>query len=81
MQWERRAIANYNSLTNLGTRVKKNGEDVGGTNGQSISGGNYVMQKKALREAQNEMKKIRTKAIRQGINIQQSRYETIEVTY
>lgn len=81
MQWERRAIANYNSLTNLGARIKKNGEDIGGTNGQSTSGGNYVMQKKALREAQNEMKKIRNKAIRQGINIPQSRYETIAVTY
>lgn len=81
VQWERRAIANYNSLTNLGTRVTKNGEDVGGTNGKSTSGGNYVMQKKALRQAQNEMKKIRTKAIQQGIRIQQSKYETIEVAY
>lgn len=81
MQWERRAIANYNSLTNLGTRIKKDGKDVSGTNGQSLNGGNYVMQQKALRQAQSEMQRIRNKAIRQGINIQQSRYETIKVTY
>ena len=81
MQWERRAIANYNSLTNLGTRVKKDGKDVSGTNGQSLNGGNYVMQQKALRQAQSEMQRIRNNAIRQGINIQQSRYETIKVTY
>lgn len=80
-QWERRAIANYNSLTNLGSRVKKNGKDAGGTSGGSINGGNYVAQKKALRKAQNEMQRIRFKAKQQGISIQQSRYETIKVTY
>lgn len=81
MQWERRAIANYNSLTNTGLRVKKGGKDVGGTNGESLNSGNYVLQQKALREAQNEMRKIRAKASKQGINIQQSRYETIKVSY
>ena len=80
-QWERRAIANYNSLTNTGSRVKKNGNDVKGTNGQSLNSGNYVMQKKALRQAQDEMRKIRSKASKQGISIPQSRYETVTVSY
>ena len=68
-QWERRAIANYNSLTNTGSRVKKNGNDVKGTNGQSLNSG------------KDEMRKIRSKASKQGISIPQSRYETVTVSY
>lgn len=80
-QWERRAIANYNSLTNLGARVKKNGKDSEGSTGQSISSSNYTGQKKALREAQSEMKMIRQKASKQGIIIKKSDYEDVVVNY
>lgn len=79
--WEQRAIANYNSLTNLGVRVKRNGKDVGGLNGQSINGGNYTIQKQQLREAQREMKNIRNKARNRGITIQKSKYEDVVVGY
>lgn len=80
-QWERRAIANYNSLTNLGIQVKKNGKDDKGSTGQRISSSNYTGQKRALREAQSEMKMIRQKASKQGIIIKKSEYEDVVVNY
>lgn len=81
--WERRAKANYESLTRTGTQIKKkkNNEDVKGTNGQSLNGGNYTIQKQQLREAQKEMRSIREKARKQGITIPQSNYETVTVSY
>ena len=80
-QWESRAKSNYESLTNLGGKVKKDGKDVGGSTGQGMSPSNYTIQKQALREAQNEMKKIRQKASKRGIKIQKSEYEDVNVKY
>lgn len=80
-QWENRAKANYESLTNLGARVKKDGKDVGGSTGQSMSSSNYTQQKKALREAQKEMKSIRQKASKKGIKIAKSEYEDVVVKF
>lgn len=80
-QWENRAKANYNSLTNLGSTYKKNGKDVSGTTGQGMSSSNYTQMKKSLREAQQEMKKIRQKASKSGINIPKSQYEDVSVSY
>lgn len=80
-QWESRAKANYNSLTNLGAQVKKNGKDVGGSTGQSMSSSNYTQQKKVLREAQKEMKNIRQKASKKGIKIAKSEYEDVVVKF
>lgn len=79
--WEKRAETNYNSLINLGIRVKRNGKDVGGTSGESINGGNYTIQKQKLREAQREMKNIRDKAKKRGITIPKSSYEDVIVKY
>lgn len=79
--WERRAKQNYESLTNLGSKVKKNGKDVGGNSGQGASPANYTLQKKTLREAQKEMKRIREKASKEGINISKSEYEDVTVSY
>lgn len=79
--WERIAKSNYETLTNLGYRYQKdNGERTGGTM-QSMSSSNYTRQKKYLREAQNEMKKIRVQARKDGITIPQSTYETATVSY
>lgn len=80
-QWEQRAQANYNSLTNLGYQMRNNnGQQSGGT-GRSMSNSNYTRMKKALREAQREMRNIRMKAAKAGINIAQSRWETATVDY
>lgn len=80
-QWERRAQSNYNSLTNLGSRVRNNDGDRSGSTGQSMSSSNYTRMKKALREAQNEMRKIRLQAARAGVSIAQSKWETATVGY
>lgn len=81
-KWASLAERHYNSLTNLGAQVKdKKGNDVGGTTGQGMSSSNYTQMKKSLREAQNEMKKIREKAKKEGITIPKSQYEDIEVKY
>lgn len=80
-KWASRAEQNYNSLTKLGLRGKKDGKDAGGTTGQGMSSSNYVQMKKLLREAQNEMKSIRQKANKQGIKIKKSEYEDIQVKY
>lgn len=77
---ERAAISTYNTLTNLGLRVKKNGKDVGGTNGQQNSV-NYIKQKQNLREIQGRMRKTRQEAAKKGILIEKSRYEDITVSY
>lgn len=79
--WENRAKKNYESLTNLGGKVKKGGKDVGGSTGQSMSSSNYTEQKRLLREAQSEMEKIRKKASKQGIKIKKSEYEDVKVKY
>lgn len=80
-RWEQRAQSNYNSLTNLGYRAKnKSGDRSGGTL-QSMSGSNYVQMKKALRDAQREMRNIRQKAQRSGVAITQSSWETATVDY
>jgi len=80
-KWATLAERHYNSLTNLGLKGKKDGKDVGGTAGQGMSSSNYTQMKESLREAQNEMKRIRQKAQKQGINIPKSEYEDIQVKY
>ncbi len=81
LKWESLAKRHYNSLTNTGYRVEEGGKDKFGGNGQSLSNSNYIRQKKALREAQAEMQKIRQKASKNGVSIIQSEYETVTVSY
>lgn len=79
--WANRAEKTYNSLVNLGySRSDKSGNKVGGTN-KSLSGANYVRQKKILRDAQREMRNIRYKAGKEGLEIVQSKWETAVVSY
>lgn len=66
---ERRAQGAYESLTNLGSRNKCNNSEVSGSTGQSMSSSNYTRHKKCLRDAQNEMRSIRQKACKDGVNI------------
>lgn len=80
-RWERNAKSNYDSLTRAGVRAKQNGKDVGGSSGGSWRPQNYTGLKQNLRNAQNEMRKIRQEARRYGHNIPQSNYETVTVSY
>lgn len=86
-RWERLAERHYNSLTNLGSTAttKSNGKAVAerGTSGGvgHLSTSNYTQMKRALREAQREMVRIRQKAAKAGVRIAQSRWETATVSY
>lgn len=77
-RWENLAERHYNSITNTGARATVNGEH-SGTAG-SMSPSNYTQQKKAFRQAQREMARIRTKAAKDGVNIPQSRWETATIS-
>lgn len=79
-QWEKRAESHYNSLTNIGLSVESKKAAAGSTMG-SMNGGNYVSMKKSLREAQKQMKSIRTRAAKDGVIIPQSKWETATVSY
>lgn len=81
LKWESLARRHYNSLTSTGYRVKEDKKNKFGGNGQSLSSGNYIRQKKALREAQAQMRNIRQQASRKGMDIPQSQYETVSVSY
>lgn len=80
-KWASVAKRHYNSLTNLGVRVKKGDKDIIGSAGEGMSSSNYVQMKKSLRDAQNQMKIIRQKASKRGIKISKSEYEDIAVIY
>ncbi|MDR0954009.1 MAG: hypothetical protein LBM20_01330 [Rikenellaceae bacterium] len=45
----------------------------------SISASNYVLQKRAIRDGQREMQRIRNEALRNGVTIPMSSYETMDV--
>lgn len=79
--WERRAKSAYESLTNLGSRTKVNGKESKGSTGQSMSSSNYTRQKKVLRDAQSEMRKIRQDARKAGVTINESHWESVSVSY
>lgn len=80
-KWANLAESHYNSLTNLGYRVKhKDGSRSGGTL-SSMSGSKYVQMKKSLRDAQHEMQRIRRKAAQNGVTINPSTWETATVGY
>lgn len=80
-RWERNAKSCYDSLTNNGYKTKKDGQDSGGSAAGSWGVVTFSGMKMNLRQAQREMRDIRTKARKDGYNIPQSNYETINVSY
>ena len=70
----------FKTVGRLSAGKKKDGSESGSAAG-SMNTGNYVNMKKALREAQDEMAKIRRSASGAGVNIPQSKWETVTVTY
>ena len=80
--WERKAESHYNSLTNLGYNTTDKKEEKSGNSGKGkLSSGNYVQQKRSLREAQNKMRSIRQKAASAGITINKSQWESATVSF
>lgn len=80
-RWANLAERHYNSLTNLGYRVKHNDGGRSGGTLSSMSGSKYVQMKKSLRDAQREMQRIRRKASQNGVAITPSTWETATVGY
>lgn len=80
-KWAQRAESHYNSITNLGYSAKNKNGDTHGSAGQGMSGGNYVSMKKSFREAQKQMRSIRTKASKEGVSIAKSQWETATISY
>lgn len=80
-RWERNAKGCYESLTLLGYKIKKNGKDTGGSAAGTWNSASYTGMKSNLRKAQKEMRETRALARKEGHNIPQSNYETINVSY
>lgn len=78
-RWENLAERHYNSITNTGLRSTTNSGEHNGKAG-SMSASNYTQQKKAFRQAQREMARIRTKAAKEGVNIPQSKWKTATIS-
>lgn len=75
---ERAAKSAYDTLTNLGAKIKKNEKDVKGYSGSDNT--NFIRQNKILREIQGRMRKTRQDAAKDGITIQKSYYEDVTVS-
>lgn len=80
-RWANVAERHYNSLTNLGYSYTDKSGQKKGSSGHGASPGKYTMMKRSLREAQREMRNIRQRARRAGVNISQSKWETATVDY
>ena len=80
-RWANLAQRHYNSLTTTGYRYKNKSGDRKGSTAAGMSSSNYTRQKRSLREAQSEMRKIRNEARRNGVTIRQSQWETATVDY
>lgn len=79
-KFESSAKSIYETLTSSGTRSQRNGKASSGTTEGSWQGGNYVMAKRELRKAQDEMRKLRRRALKDGYNLPKSEYEDVTVT-
>lgn len=79
--WERRAKGIYESLTGAGYKVRRNGKETGGSASGNRPPSSFIAQKRLLREAQDEMAKIRREAARDGVMIPQSEYESVSVSF
>lgn len=80
-KWEARAKDAYDSLTLMGTKVTSKKGDKSGSGGGFWKGSNYVGLKQNLRDAQRQMRHIRSEASSKGFNIPQSKWETATVSY
>lgn len=79
--WERRAESHYNSITNMGISYTNEKGEKSGSARKSMSSGNYISMKRSFREAQKQMRDIRRKASKEGVQIPQSRWETATISY
>ena len=70
----------FGNLSSAGTYTDKSGNINGETN-LDMKSSAYVQNKMGLRDAQNEMRRIRIEAEKAGVYIQQSQWETANAGY
>lgn len=80
-KWESLAERHYNSITNLGIKVRDSKGNRSGSTLQSMGGGRYVQMKQQFREAQRQMRNTRLNAKTKGFTIAQSKWETATINY
>lgn len=80
-KWESLAERHYNSITNLGIKVRDTKGNRAGSTLQSMGGGRYVQMKQQFREAQRQMRNTRLNAKTKGFTIAQSKWETATINY
>lgn len=80
-KWESLAERHYNSITNLGIKVRDTKGNRAGSTLQSMGGGRYVQMKQQFREAQRQMRNTRLNAKTKGFTIPQSKWETATINY
>lgn len=81
-RWEARVQDWFGNLTQSGYDYKdKNGNIRGKAGDNMLHGGAYVGNKSGLRDAQNQMRKIRLEAEKHGIHIVQSKWETATANF
>lgn len=78
-KWESLAERHYNSITNLGIKVRDSKGNRSGSTLQSMGGGRYVQMKQQFREAQRQMRNTRLNAKTKGFTIAQSKWETATI--
>lgn len=80
-RWARNAESIYNDITLLGAKVERNNGSYTGSSLQSMGMANYSAMKHNLRTAQSNMRDLRLEAMRNGITIKESKYETATVSW
>ena len=80
-RWESRVQDILGSLTIGGYEYKDKDGEIRGKTSKDTKGWAYVGFKSQLRNAQENMRKIRLEAARYGVNIQQSKWETATASY
>ena len=81
-RWEARVQDWFGNLTQFGYDYKdKDGNIKGKAGDNMLHGGAYVGNKSGLRDAQNQMRKIRLEAEKHGIHIVQSKWETATANF
>jgi len=80
-KWESRAEKHYNSITNIGSSYTSESGDKSGSAGRGMSAGKYGSMKKSFREAKRQMRSIRRRAAKDGVTIEQSKWETATISY
>ena len=80
--WEARVQDWFGNLTQFGYDYKDKNDNIRGIAGSNmLHGGAYVGNKSGLRNAQEQMRKVRLEAEKHGIHIVQSKWETATANF